>query len=562
MKRIAIIKKCEQSDIDPDRPKSEQQVCLYAHPKTSAEEKKGHGRLLGRHPNEEAAQKQERAIRAKQSMFMAYVAEGLIEHFSSFGLDPDIFTACAESIVTGSTINTANIRLAFELANIRTGSTTDIHTATSEVISRARYLFDVAEQKNAEITADNEIKSNTKYTIWWDGSSEEWIVSNKDDSVVLAISGEKHDTAQKLIELATNADLPGNPTEKDFSVIPFSGDIVSGSFFMDKLDEIYEAREEAKREAAGWEGEPEGWTNKSKKEFWDSLGGSVEKCIEKVDGAVDDPGAFCASLADEIEGTDWRKGPRKGSKETNMRKVETIVVGGVKYREVNGATVTEKVKEFFKSLLQKGSEEESACNKQAANVIELPTECVEEVIGVAFSKNPNTVFEKKQDTWLVDGVDSNGVIDDPLIQALVSYCEMDRTATNHFSRLNPDDFMRPDVINDTFYLIVDEHGETAYIPAEYIDSKDAEQAMRALEDGDTFDVTGTSIEDFVMGSLITEMEEATGWFARLSAPGYLDATEWSGPFESEDEATEYLDEMYGDDDYIDEDEYGLPPDEK
>ena len=42
-----------------------------------------------------------------------------------------------------------------------------------------------------------------------------------------------------------------------------------------------------------------------------------------------------------------------------------------------------------------------------------------------------------------------------------------------------------------------------------------------------------------------------GWFARLSAPGYLDATDWAGPFKTAEEASDYLDEVYGDesDDY-------------
>ena len=37
-----------------------------------------------------------------------------------------------------------------------------------------------------------------------------------------------------------------------------------------------------------------------------------------------------------------------------------------------------------------------------------------------------------------------------------------------------------------------------------------------------------------------------GWYARLSAPGYLDCTDWIGPFDSEDEAFEALYETYGD----------------
>ena len=43
-------------------------------------------------------------------------------------------------------------------------------------------------------------------------------------------------------------------------------------------------------------------------------------------------------------------------------------------------------------------------------------------------------------------------------------------------------------------------------------------------------------------------EHVNGWFCRLSAPGYMDCTEWSGPFESEAECKDYLKQMYGDDD--------------
>lgn len=36
-----------------------------------------------------------------------------------------------------------------------------------------------------------------------------------------------------------------------------------------------------------------------------------------------------------------------------------------------------------------------------------------------------------------------------------------------------------------------------------------------------------------------------GWYSRLSAPGYLDCTDWSGPYKSQDEAFTALYEMYG-----------------
>lgn len=43
-----------------------------------------------------------------------------------------------------------------------------------------------------------------------------------------------------------------------------------------------------------------------------------------------------------------------------------------------------------------------------------------------------------------------------------------------------------------------------------------------------------------------EWENITGYGARLSAPGYLDCTEWT-VFDSEEEARAYLDEYYPED---------------
>jgi len=63
--------------------------------------------------------------------------------------------------------------------------------------------------------------------------------------------------------------------------------------------------------AIGWNKLPKGWTQESVQKFWTSLTGEakhkVTKCIEKMQDKFDDPGAFCASLADQIEGTtSWR----------------------------------------------------------------------------------------------------------------------------------------------------------------------------------------------------------------------------------------------------------------
>lgn len=51
----------------------------------------------------------------------------------------------------------------------------------------------------------------------------------------------------------------------------------------------------------GWESLPEGWTEKSAKEYWNSLTGDrkhkITRCIKDMTGKIDNPGAFCGSLA-------------------------------------------------------------------------------------------------------------------------------------------------------------------------------------------------------------------------------------------------------------------------
>lgn len=43
-----------------------------------------------------------------------------------------------------------------------------------------------------------------------------------------------------------------------------------------------------------------------------------------------------------------------------------------------------------------------------------------------------------------------------------------------------------------------------------------------------------------------DVETLFGWFCRLSAPGYMDCTDWSGPYESEEEAAQELLSMFAD----------------
>jgi hypothetical protein len=48
--------------------------------------------------------------------------------------------------------------------------------------------------------------------------------------------------------------------------------------------------------------------------------------------------------------------------------------------------------------------------------------------------------------------------------------------------------------------------------------------------------------DFEEG--IDSSEYEAGWYSRLSAPGYLDCTDWQGPYDTEEEALQEVMELY------------------
>lgn len=53
------------------------------------------------------------------------------------------------------------------------------------------------------------------------------------------------------------------------------------------------------------------------------------------------------------------------------------------------------------------------------------------------------------------------------------------------------------------------------------------------------------MEPYLSWGALISAEAVRGWFARMSAPGYMDRTDWCGPFPSEAAALARLEEMYG-----------------
>lgn len=72
-----------------------------------------------------------------------------------------------------------------------------------------------------------------------------------------------------------------------------------------------------------WKKLPKGWTDESRKKFWDSLTSrapkhKVTQCIKRMEGKVSNPGAFCASLADRVI-PGWRQEAAKERKKKNKK---------------------------------------------------------------------------------------------------------------------------------------------------------------------------------------------------------------------------------------------------
>jgi hypothetical protein len=78
--------------------------------------------------------------------------------------------------------------------------------------------------------------------------------------------------------------------------------------------------------------------------------------------------------------------------------------------------------------------------------------------------------------------------------------------------------------------------------------------------GVAFESTGDALLIYCEGSRIEGVERHEGWYGRLSAPGYLDAPEWHGPFDTEAEALASVKEMFDVDDAGNSLEYDEPDD--
>jgi hypothetical protein len=85
-------------------------------------------------------------------------------------------------------------------------------------------------------------------------------------------------------------------------------------------------------------------------------------------------------------------------------------------------------------------------------------------------------------------------------------------------------FMRPTAEHLTMYHVDTLEGGTEYVPRDVCGTL----GMRA----ETFESDCLQLRPYLEGHRVTEIEQRTGWYGRLSAAGFLDCTSWLGPYNS------------------------------
>ncbi len=104
-------------------------------------------------------------------------------------------------------------------------------------------------------------------------------------------------------------------------------------------------------------------------------------------------------------------------------------------------------------------------------------------------------------------------------------------------------FMQPEVVEGDWYEIDGAEG-TVFLPIDILGTIPAVEDYLNRDDDEITDDVARALSEFVMGEVWT-IEKRHGFGARLSAPGYLDATDWS-VYDTEEEARADLEQMYGD----------------
>ena len=105
-------------------------------------------------------------------------------------------------------------------------------------------------------------------------------------------------------------------------------------------------------------------------------------------------------------------------------------------------------------------------------------------------------------------------------------------------------FMEREIQEGGWVEVETSHG-TQVIPADILDLGKLGEAIFTGNDDMAYEAVEQYLEPGAKPDGVDAYTYKWGFGARLSAPGYMDCTEWA-VFDTEDEAEHYLEEQYGD----------------
>jgi hypothetical protein len=116
---------------------------------------------------------------------------------------------------------------------------------------------------------------------------------------------------------------------------------------------------------------------------------------------------------------------------------------------------------------------------------------------------------------------------------------------------DPNGHMQPEVEHGTFAYVEGPNGNE-WVPSEVLDNEAFDQLIAAVQEGDRVALPD-AIGDYFQNDEASDAGWEKGYGYRLSAPGYMDSTEW-GLEPTEQEAWETLSSNYGDFDQFDDED--------
>lgn len=104
-------------------------------------------------------------------------------------------------------------------------------------------------------------------------------------------------------------------------------------------------------------------------------------------------------------------------------------------------------------------------------------------------------------------------------------------------------FMQPQVTEKQKWIMVDGPEGTEYLPIDLWAKQEMQNIIAEIQAEETNNKLILKLIEYTRNQTFFESKVIHGFGARLSAPGYMDCTDWC-VFDTEKEARKYIEEMY------------------